>query len=115
MNTNMTLEKQVEDCLQKDLASRNSDITLMIRVWHDYYGIVGDVIHLESLYSLPKQDNIKRIRAKFNHNGKYYPTNYVIAKQRGISENEWRLRLGYPLKEDTLIPSKEKSYMDMVQ
>jgi len=84
----------------------------MINVWQKYWSVDGDVIHLEDLYKLPYQDNIKRIRARFNSNGQYYPTEWAVAKRRGIAENEWRLRLGYPLKEDTLLPSKKSSYMD---
>jgi hypothetical protein len=108
----MTLEQQVERCLQKYPNTRNNDTTLLIAVWRDYYGIIDDVIYLHEFYVLPTDSSINRIRRRFNSQGKYYPTDWAIAKQRGITENEWRLRLGYPLKGEAIHPSAKKSYMD---
>ena len=99
----MTLKQQVEQTLKTQPDTRNSDITLMIAIWKKYYG-VGEYVELKKLYDLPREDNIKRIRAKFCEEKKEwaYPTSLEVARKRGIKENEWRLFLGYPLKEQTI-------------
>jgi hypothetical protein len=91
-----TLKSQVRYILENNIESRNSDITLMIEVWKKFYG-VQENIDLYQLYDLPREDNIKRIRAKFqNEDGLYLPTTWEVAKRRGIEENKWRVFMGYP-------------------
>lgn len=113
------IKEMVEACLRNIPETRNSDVTLMIAVWKRYFpqristvqnGQLG--VALSDLYDLPREDNIKRIRATFNHEGKYYPTDWKVAKARGIKEDEWRVELGYPAKADTVHPTKTDSYMD---
>jgi hypothetical protein len=97
------LKYEVEDILKTVPESRNSDITLMIEIWKKYYPRYlkqasngKDVgIYLKDLYELPREDSVKRIRAKFNVEGYYWPTEWNIAKNRRINENEWRKHLGY--------------------
>ncbi len=91
-----TLKKQVEKVLQSFPDTRNSDITLTIKVWQTFYG-VGNNISIGSLYNLPREDNIKRIRAKFCEEGKSwaYPTSLEVARKRKIKEDEWKQALGY--------------------
>lgn len=109
----------VETILRNVPESRNSDITLMIEIWKKYYpqrlketktGELG--VYLKDLYDLPREDGVKRIRASFNHEGKYFPTDWKVAKGRGIKEDVWRQELGYPAKADTANPTKDDSYMD---
>ncbi len=92
-----TLKKQVEAVLKEYPETRNSDITLTTKIWQRFYGI-GDTVELKKLYDLPREDNIKRIRAKFCEEKKSwaYPTSLLVAKQRKIKEEEWRGVLGYP-------------------
>lgn len=114
------LQEMVETILRNMPATRNSDITLMICLWKKYYPqfIINldleaqNVVSLEHLYELPREDTIKRIRAKLNAEGKYYPTEWSVAKRRGLKEDEWRVELGYPTKGDTKHPTKDDSYMD---
>lgn len=113
------LTTQVEYMLRNVPETRNSDITLMIAIWERYYPtklLVGQsgakAVLLKNLYDLPREDAIKRARAKFNEEGKYYPTDWKVAKQRGIKEDEWREILGYPTKGETVHPTKNSSYMD---
>lgn len=114
------IRDMVEAVLRNIPESRNSDITLMIEVWRRYHNkklltfthLVGDFVSTSSLYDLPREDNIKRIRAAFNAEGKYYPTDWKVAKKRGLKEDEWRNILGYPSKAETLHPTKDDSYMD---
>lgn len=102
----------VEQVLKDMPEARNSDITLMCEVWQRFYplkvkcGASGEKgVWLKDLYELPREDNIKRVRAQFqNDKGLYLPTEWRIAKQRGINEDEWRVSLGYPTKQTTGTP-----------
>lgn len=90
-----TLKKQVEFVLKNYPETRNSDITLMIKLWEVFHHVVGTV-QISRLYDLPREDNIKRIRATFqNKLGLYVPTEWEIAKRRGFLEEQWRGFLGY--------------------
>lgn len=98
----MDLREQVETILKDVPETRNSDITLMIQIWKRFYPgrlkktSTGDLgVYLKDLYDLPREDNIKRIRAQFNAEYKYLPTDYKIMKQRRINEEMWRRALGY--------------------
>ena len=125
MATIKSVKDQVEWCLRNIPETRNSDITLMIELWKRFYpqriftnqryaGSGGNMecITLKSLYDLPREDNIKRVRAQFNAEGKYYPMSWEVAKGRGIEEDKWRVSLGYPIKAATVVPSNGVSYMD---
>lgn len=89
------------------LSSRDSDITLMFWIWFNFYHdhlIVGAdgqySIKIKSLYELPREDNIKRVRAYFQNVRKMYPpTLEHIAKKRGMLIDEWRVAMGYPTQE----------------
>ncbi len=104
MHTN--LKKQVKAVLQEYPESRNSDITLMILIWRRFYG-VEKYVDLMKLYDLPREDNVKRIRAKYceeKHNWAY-PTDIKIMRARKIKEDEWRSALGY-------VPAKRKVFFE---
>ena len=70
----------------------------MIELWQRYYtkyikqGASGEKgIWLKDLFELPREDNIKRIRAHFQNDKKMYlPTIWSVAKQRKILEEEWK-------------------------
>lgn len=96
------LKTQVEQCLQKYPETRNSDIKLTNAIWYEYYRnkLKNDeqgnlVVRLCDLYDLPKEDNVKRWRAKFNSKGLYLPTEKKIIQKRKIKEEIWRSKLGY--------------------
>jgi len=98
----MNLKQQVEVCLREVPATRDSDITLTVEIWKRYYphSIIkapnGEIyVNLNDLYKLPREDNTKRYRAKFNEEGKYLTSNPQIRKQRKQKELEWRQELGY--------------------
>ena len=118
--------KYVEKCLQDFPETRNSDVELTIRIWKEFFGqrIFNSprnvpAIELHNLFDLPREDHVKRIRAKFqNDEGKYLPTTWKVAKQRQIEEGKWReyIRL-FPTHEEEkpLIQSCEHglpSYVD---
>lgn len=98
----MNLKEQVEVCLREVPSTRDSDITLTVEIWQRYYprSIVkdanGDIyVRIKDLYHLPREDGVKRYRAKFNEQGKYLTSNPQIRKQRKQKEVEWRQELGY--------------------
>jgi len=98
------LEKQIRHILSTDEKSRNSDIRLTQVLWWNHYRaymkmIDGKVyVNVAHLYDLPREDNIKRIRAKIQNDLKeYLPTDAKVAKKRGWEEDKWREYLGYPV------------------
>lgn len=94
----------VERVLEDVPATRNSDITLTIEIWKRYYPdkiITGksgrQAVLFEHLYTLPREDNVKRYRAKLqNDQLKFLPTDPAVAKQRGINEEVWRRNMSEP-------------------
>lgn len=98
------LEKQIRHILATDEKSRNSDIRLTQMLWWNHYR--KDLLEtnnkvyvdISALYHLPREDNIKRIRAKIQNDLKeFLPTDPAIAKKRGWQEDEWRKFLGCPV------------------
>ena len=102
----MTKIKNLKDKVRRMLAlhpdTRNSDITLTIRMWKEYSNPL--LIHrekdnryyvaLEDLFNLPREDNIKRHRAKIQApkpegEGLYPPTDEKVLKQRNKLRKEW--------------------------
>lgn len=98
------LDKKVRYCLEKDEASRNSDIRLTQVIWWTYYrDSLKEIdtvfyVSLGKLFDLPREDNIKRIRAKIqNEERLFLPTDPAVAKKRGWLEDEWRMYLDKPV------------------
>ena len=58
------------------------------------------------LYWLPREDNVKRVRAFWqNDKKKFLPTVLEVAIARRINEDEWRVAMGYPTKATTGTPT----------
>jgi hypothetical protein len=92
----------VEWCLANQPETRNSDIELTCAIWVKFFGQYiklskdGEyAILLKDLDRVMRQDNVKRLRAKFNADGFYLPTDPDVRKQRRIAEDLWRKKLGY--------------------
>lgn len=99
------LKKQVEHCLQKHPSSRDCDQKLTLYVWIEFYPqfITRDEnekrqVRLVDILQLPREDNIKRIRARFNQEGLYKSEDIGVLRRRKQLENDWRERLGYERK-----------------
>jgi len=94
-----TLIKQVENVLLRHPQTRNSDIDLMITIWEEYYSELIDEegkIKLHSLFELPREDHIKRIRTKIqNEERRFLPTDLGILIERAKLSDEWKRFLGY--------------------
>lgn len=119
------LKEQVIAVLKDNPPSRNSDITLMIEIWKRFYpgflADLGESAPLKNLYELPREDNIKRIRAKLSEEALkrinkgnikydevyYLPTDDRVAARRKINEALWQKALGYfkaPMKQTEQLP-----------
>ena len=93
------LKTRVLKVLEEQPATRNSDIALTLAIWRKYYdgiiitapsGVQG--VKLEDLFRLPREDNVKRVRAHIQNDlGKFLPTSWEVAKQRKIEEATWRV------------------------
>lgn len=99
------LKNKVLYCLEHFEQTRNSDIELTIKIWETFHkqdlkqdALGNKVIYITKLFELPREDNIKRIRAKIqNEENKFLPTSPEIRKKRGIAEDQWREYLNYPV------------------
>lgn len=96
-----TLKNQVLKVLTKYPKTRDSDVRLMLTLWLIYYPSRihkqdddpnnPPFVYLKDIMELPREDNIKRIRAVIqNVEGKFLPTSLQVAKQRKINEEVWR-------------------------
>lgn len=96
LNQITTLKSQLEQCLIEFPETANSDIKLTNAIWYKFYReylFLNEenelCVKIKDLYDLPKEDTVKRIRAKFNSEGKYLPTDPEVIKQRKLNEIEW--------------------------
>lgn len=92
------LKSRVLSILKDFPKSRDSDIWLTIKLWTLYYPTLIDrtdqdnpKIKLSDILHLPREDNVKRVRAKIqNEDHLYLPESLEVRKQRKISEEEWK-------------------------
>lgn len=97
------LTAKVEHCLEFYPETRNSDIKLTNCIWFVYYkGLLFKdnngkwSVNLLNLYDLPREDNVKRIRARIqNEEMRFLPTILAVVRKRRINEEAWRVALGY--------------------
>lgn len=98
-----TLRVMVENILASVPETRNSDILLTKTIWVRYFkaeiltGKDGrEYINIDSLWQLPREDHIKRIRAKIqNEDRLYLPTEKSVFLQRVKLSKAWKKFLGY--------------------
>lgn len=104
----MKLLDKVEYCLKNFPETRNSDVKLTNCIWvkffnsyllkvEDYCSNGLSQIHyavkLTDLYEIPREDHIKRYRARFNERGLYLPTDEKVLKQRKLLQKSWHLEM----------------------
>jgi len=105
MNFNNLIGK-VKYCLDKYPETRNSDIKLFnsiiveFPIYNKYLHKNEDgtfkkplAINLLDLYEIPKQEDIARIRRKFNEKGFYLATDPNVIDGRKKRETQWRNRM----------------------
>ena len=98
------LKAKVRTVLEAVPESRDSDIRLTMELWSRYFpqyirnGASGEEwVWLKDLYDLPREDNVKRVRAQIqNVEHEFLPTSWEVAKQRRINEDRWREAMDYP-------------------
>lgn len=96
------LHNCVEYILKRFPESRNDDAVLTTILWEQYCRDVliplatgGFAVALDNIKYLPREDNVKRIRAKLqNEKHLYLPTDPQVRARRQISEEDWRTYLG---------------------
>lgn len=98
----MTIKSQVLSCLSGCVRCRESDIHLTMHIWVKHYNSKvhsnegRPYVYLSDIGGLPREDHVKRIRAKIqNEEHQYLPQNPEVRRKRSISESEWRQYLGY--------------------
>jgi len=100
------LKEKVLRVLHEYPRGRDSDQWLTLKIWDLYYpsrvkemeeklpdGTISKrkYVFLRDIMDLPREDNVKRIRAKIqNEEHKYMPTSLEVAKQRRIREEDWK-------------------------
>lgn len=114
-----TLEYKVRHILANHPKTRDSDITLTQYIWWAFHRDslkqegAEIYVNVNHLHNLPREDNIKRIRARIqNEEHKYPPTNIQVAKQRKWNEQQWRDALGYRNKD---VEQQEKDIDDYLK
>lgn len=99
----MTLTKQVLYCLEQYPETRNSDIALTIRIWQNFTDKLiwsekssANYVKVKDLFEMPREDWVKRIRAKIQNEDKLFPpTNPEVIKARRQERGKWLNTLGY--------------------
>ena len=94
------LKEKVIDCLTKYPHTRNCDMWLTFAIIWRYLPEEIKTIDNKTFIStdalkLIREDNVKRIRAKLNSEGKFLPDNPLVRAQRKINEERWLKFLGY--------------------
>jgi hypothetical protein len=92
------LKEMILSILKTEEKSRNCDQFLTLKIWAKYYPqcifLTNDgfkAVKLIHILGLPREDNIKRIRAKIQNEEKLFlPTEKKVRKQRKISEENWK-------------------------
>jgi hypothetical protein len=110
-----TLKEQVEYCLENKPKTRNSDKLLWESICYQFY-YLGNKLPFNNLRDFhnfimeaPSQDAVKRVRAQFNQEGKYWPTEKEVAIARGINERAWLIELGYAVR----TPAEAQTKLDI--
>ena len=91
-----TLKEKVIYCLTKYEEARNCDIKLTNAVWYEFFQgllFVNEYkqisVELNNIYKLPREDNIRRIRAVIqNEENRLLPTKPEVIKKRNIKQKE---------------------------
>lgn len=106
MESNLSIELSnlkslVKNMLEEVPKTRNSDKLLTLMIWRKHYSHVfikqNKTYYVSCtaiLEELPQEDNVKRIRAKFNEKGLYAATDPVVLERRNKSKI-WKKSLGY--------------------
>jgi len=100
------LKRRIVETMEREPETRNDDVLLTTTLWRRYYSHLlitrqsdsKQYVQLEHIGDLPREDHVKRIRAKIHSEEKrLLPTRIEVARKRRIAEKDWREALGYDL------------------
>ena len=104
MRRKSDIYQKIEMLLKFDQKTRNDDIDLTLAIWRRWYGTYiktstvdgREYVALEDVPKLPREDHVKRIRARIqNVECRYLPTSLQVFIDRAKASKEWKQRLGY--------------------
>jgi hypothetical protein len=78
--TLLNIKADVQHFLENVPKSRNNDRLLTVLIRRKHLG--SDTLNVRDVMRLPTQESIKRMRAKFQEQGLYLPTDPVILEKR---------------------------------
>jgi len=87
-----TLDGQARAILRDYSYTRNDDIDLWVKIIEFFYSdyVNNGSVELKKLHDLPREDHVKRVRAKIqNDEGLYLPTDPAVAEKRGWAQDAW--------------------------
>jgi hypothetical protein len=94
------LKSKILKLLAIDLDTRDNDIYLTYEIWKKFFPDLLKTIDgkfyvaLDNLHYLPREDDVKRIRARIqNKMGLFPPTNWLVAKKRFWKQQTWLQRV----------------------
>jgi len=92
--------EQILFILDKLPDTRNDDVLLTTEIWKEFYSDIIEngrdwfFVFLDDIWKLPREDHIKRIRAKIQNDEKrFLPTSWEVAKKRQINQWVWELAM----------------------
>lgn len=87
------MREMAETVLRDVPATRDDDALLTTEIWRRFYG-VGDKVPLSLIPNLPREDSVKRIRAKIqNDEWRFLPTKEKTVHARKINLQRWREKM----------------------
>ena len=103
----MTLKKKIEYCLEKYPETRNDDACLTYFLWYVFHkdqllqdknaflDSAGNLfIKAQMIKYLPREDTIKRFRAKIqNEEFRFTPTTKAVIERREANRKHWKKEL----------------------
>lgn len=108
----MKISSTVEEILRYSREARNSDKELLIKMM-EHYGLCLTVAQKEIFKAMPSTETVRRIRQKFQEEGKYLPDQKIgkDRKFRGLSMQQ-RAPQTKPEKIENIIEYKAISWME---
>lgn len=88
MGENKHLTTRVANILNRYPETRNSDITLQIKYWQVYNGLISNFVDLTKLYTMERLTSISRARAKIQNEYKLFVADKEVRRRRRTLEEE---------------------------
>ena len=92
MSNNIALSDMVHRVLKYIPETRNSDVLLTSWIWKKFFPdkVNNDMVNIHDLFVLPREDDIKRLRAKIQNELKLFlPTDFKVVERRRWKRKNW--------------------------